>query len=125
MADLISRFIQFSQQVRLYHWATKTYSRHIASGSLYEKIDALIDTFIETLQGKMKEQRISYSKISIKLKKIKDSQIEKVLSDFKDFLVNDVEKYLDESNMSNTDLKNIRDEMLGLVNQHLYLFSLK
>jgi hypothetical protein len=40
--------------------------------------------------------------------------------------------YLDEmgdkthnAGISNTDLKNIRDEMLGLVNQSLYLFSLK
>jgi hypothetical protein len=125
MSKLISRFILFSQQIRLYHWGTKSYARHVASGSLYEKIDGMVDRFVETLQGKLDDRRISYDNIKLKLKNYKDDEIENVLVHFKEFLVNDVETYLDEMNMSNTDLKNIRDEMLGLVNQSLYLFSLK
>ncbi len=125
MSKLIPRFIWFSQQIRLYHWSTKSYARHIASGSLYEKIDTLIDQFVETLQGKLEERRISYDTLKIKLKNHKDDEMDNVLSNFAQFLANDVEMYLDEMKMLNTDLKNIRDEMLGLVNQSLYLFSLK
>jgi len=44
-------FLQFKNQVKLYHWKTDLYARHVASGDLEEKISELIDRFIEVLQG--------------------------------------------------------------------------
>ena len=123
MSKLLTVFLSIQQQIRLYHWKTMSYSRHIASGQLYTSIDTLIDKFIETFQGKMDGKRIDYETISITLYSVNDNEMINILKDFKEFLVSDVEKIV--KGMSNTDLKNIRDEILAQVNQTLYLFSLQ
>lgn len=127
MSQLLPVFIFITNQIRLYHWHTRNYARHIASGDLYDSIDKLIDNFVETLQGKMEDDdyRIEYQSIKVKYNKLDDEEIIEVLKNFKDFLVNEVESYLNDMEMKNTDLKNIRDEMLNNVNRTLYLFSLE
>lgn len=127
MSQLLPVFIFITNQIRLYHWHTRNYARHIASGDLYDSLDKLIDNFVETLQGKMEDDdyRIEYQSIKVKYNKLDDEEIIEVLKNFKDFLVNEVESYLNDMEMKNTDLKNIRDEMLNNVNRTLYLFSLE
>ena len=51
--DILPKFF-FSIQInlKLYHWQTNSYARHIATDSILTKIDPLIDTFIEIYQGK-------------------------------------------------------------------------
>lgn len=39
-------------QIHVYHLQTKSYSRHKALETFYEKIDDLLDNYIETFQGK-------------------------------------------------------------------------
>jgi len=128
MSSLLSIFLTFSQQLQLYHWKTKCYPRHVESGKLYKSIQDLIDKFVEVLQGKL-GNRLKYKKITLKLSDRHNNEktILKLLANFKEFLVKDLEEFLDtiSEKMSNTDLKNIRDEMLSNVNQTLYLFSLK
>ena len=127
MSQLLPVFVFITNQIRLYHWHTRNYARHIASGELYNSLDKLIDNFIETLQGKMEDDdyRIEYQSIKVKYNKLDDEDIIEVLRNFKDFLVNEVESYLNGMEMKNTDLKNIRDEMLNNVNRTIYLFSLE
>ena len=120
MADIIRFFLQFSAQIKLYHWQSMTYSRHVASDSLFNSILPLIDEFIEVYQGK--NQRIMVPKdTSLPLFNLTDSNILEYLESFKSFLVEDIPVVLD--NMTNSDLLNIRDEMLGLINKTIYLFS--
>ena len=123
MSSLLVRFLTFQQHLRLYHWSTRCYARHVASGTLYETIDKLIDKFIETMQGKLgKRQRIEYKNLSFSLSNLSDKDAPLLLHDFTQFLENDLNRFLEKVN--DTDLKNIRDEMIGNINQALYLFSL-
>jgi len=119
--QLLERFLSFQQQIRLYHWTTRSYARHVASGSLYESLDKKIDQFIETLQGRHTIKNVS---LNMKLYSMTDKEIVKELHRFCDFLAKDIEEMLDELSIS-SDLKNIRDEMISLTHQTLYLFSLK
>ena len=107
----------------MYHWSTKKYNRHIESGNLYEKIDTLIDQFMETLQGKLGP--VTYKKAMLKLRSTSDSGILGDMNKFKIFLSRDIELYLNRFSHMNNDLQNIRDEMLGAVNRSLYLFTLQ
>ena len=50
--DLLKELLYFETQIRLYHWKTKVYSRHVASGNLYKKMDDFLDKFVEVYQGK-------------------------------------------------------------------------
>ena len=119
--QLLERFLSFQQQIRLYHWTTRSYARHVASGSLYESLDKKIDQFIETLQGR---HTIKNVRFKMDVWSMTDKEIVKELHGFCDFLAKDIEEMLDELSIS-SDLKNIRDEMISLTHQTLYLFSLK
>ena len=121
MSTLLTTFLTFQNQVRIYHWRTHSYARHVSSGNLYEEIDELIDKFIETLQGKT--ERITYDQITVKLFKLQDDEMVELLTNFAVFLEEKVEAFLKKVGNS-SDLKNIRDEMVGKVNQTKYLFSL-
>lgn len=122
MSKLLLTFLTFQTQLRMYHWSTKKYNRHIESGNLYEKIDTLIDQFMETLQGKLGP--VTYKKAMLKLRSTSDSAIIGDMNKFKIFLNRDIELYLNRFSHMNNDLQNIRDEMLGAVNRSLYLFTL-
>lgn len=39
-------------QIHIYHLQTKSFSRHKSLENFYKKIDKLLDTYIETFQGK-------------------------------------------------------------------------
>jgi hypothetical protein len=120
---LLKTFLEFPTHIKLYHWRTKSYSRHKASDELHEKMQDLIDKFIEILQGKL-GMRVSLNTDNLTIHMLNDDSAEEYLKDFKKFLMIDLEDILEKTNMRNTDLLNIRDEMMGVVNQTLYLFSL-
>lgn len=121
--SLLHVFLYFQNQVRLYHWKTKSHPRHNASGDLYKDLDPLIDLFIESLQGSKDNgnYRIPYDKFELEFKSVGEKEIVVVLTSFKDVL----EKQIDKIISKNSDLANIRDEMLSEVNKTLYRFSMK
>lgn len=122
--DIIKTFIKIQTELRFYHWSTYLYSRHIASGNLYESLNKDIDSFVEIFQGKYK--KIDFNEIkNIKFSSYNDQNIDTLLLDFKTFLVYDLEQFLDNGVMLNTDLKNLRDEILSKVNKTIYLFTLQ
>ena len=118
---IVYTFFKFQHELKLYHWQTYSYSRHKASDKLYEKIIDLIDTFIEIYMGKF-GKRVQLSNRPLVIRSFSDQTIIRFLIQFQAFLV-DLEIQLPKG--KNTDLLNIRDEMLGVVNQTLYLFTLQ
>ena len=80
IGDIISIFLTFLNDVKIYHWQTKKYARHVASGDLYKKINDTIDTFVETMQSN--GLRIKLKKTKITLKICNDNEIIKVLDNF-------------------------------------------
>jgi DNA-binding ferritin-like protein len=108
--------------IKLYHWNRKSFSQHKATDELHERLSTHIDKFVETLLGK-KEDRIKniHSKIPIINAKTKHTFREQIYQ-YREYLVN-MDKCLDRTR--DTDLLNIRDEILGDINQFLYLLTLK
>ena len=49
--ELISRVFEARNVAHLEHWATDSFSFHLASGDFYDKSIDLLDDFIETYQG--------------------------------------------------------------------------
>ena len=86
-----------------------------------------MDKFIEILLGKLHGDRINLLSVhSIPLIDFPvngDDQMKSKINDFKSYLVH-LEPHLAKLNMTNTDLLNIRDEILASLNQFLYLLSL-
>ena len=111
--------------VKLFHWKTTSYSTHKATDELYEKLNANIDEFIEILLGKT-NSRINLTK-NKKIRLIdlsSPNELKREVEKFKKYLV-DLNDNSVMKKMSNTDLFNVRDTILGHLNQFLYLLSFK
>jgi DNA-binding ferritin-like protein len=106
--------------VKLYHWRTRSYSQHKATDELYSKLNEHIDSFIEILLGKdqsrikMLEKRIDL----IDASNVNDFRAR--IFEYRTFLI-DINMYFD--SRRDTDLLNVRDEILGDINQFLYLLT--
>ena len=118
-------FFEFLLMIKLFHWKTHSYATHKSTDDLYSKFNEHIDKFIEVLLGKT-GVRIDLTNVkSIPLYDLNNqSELVKKVDSFKNYLVGlSDNKAL--SSMSNADLFTIRDEILGDMNQFLYLLSFK
>ena len=116
--NVIGPLIQFQQQLRIFHWQTESYAQHKAFGRIYESLDGLVDSFVETYMGKFGRAKPTLT-YYIELKSLNGNVVNDVLDGFVG--------YLDDMNNENlsTDLLNIRDSILGEVHTLKYLLSLK
>jgi DNA-binding ferritin-like protein len=119
-SHIVKVFLEMLNMVKLYHWKTHSYSQHKATDELYAKLNEQIDHFVEILLGK-DESRIKTIEKKIELvdfKKVGDFKSR--IYDYREFLI-DLNMYFD--TRRDSDLLNIRDEMLGTINQFLYLLT--
>jgi hypothetical protein len=122
---IVIMFLQMLNTVKLYHWKTTSHSQHKATDDLYSELNSSIDTFVETMLGKSGSRVNLTGTHSIPLLDYTDlSGFKKEVEMYKQFLINmDNDSNL-KSNI-NTDLMNIRDEILGHLNQFSYLLTFK
>ena len=52
LVDMIATLLHSQTQVHIFHLQTKTYSEHKALQNYYEGIDGLVDSIVESYQGK-------------------------------------------------------------------------
>jgi DNA-binding ferritin-like protein len=115
--------------VKLYHWKTTSYSTHKATDQLYSDLNEKIDEFVEILLGK---PNITIQKrnalLNVRLIKLNhynnNNDFRKQIEQYKTFLIN-LSTVKSFNVPSNSDLMNQRDELLALLNQFLYLLTLK
>ena len=118
--QIITTFLEILNTVKLYHWETKTYSIHKATDDLKEKLELNIDRFVEILLGKC-QTRINLIQSRIKLIDVKKNGIIKQkLFEYKRFL-SDFSMIFNAR--TDGDLLSVRDDILGDINQFLYLLS--
>ena len=118
-------FLEMLMMVKLFHWKTYSYATHKATDQLYDSLNDNMDKFIEVLLGKTGSRIDLMGKKSISLIDLnsQESLKSKIMS-LKNYLVGlDNNKAL--STMSNSDLFNIRDEILADLNKFLYLLTFK
>jgi DNA-binding ferritin-like protein len=124
--EITVKFLEILLMTKLFHWKTFSYAIHKATDELYTKLNSNIDTFIEVLLGKSGGIRMNLMhQRSIRLMDLNSNEaLKKKIDEFKAYLV-DLENRKELQSMSNTDLFNIRDALLGDLNQFLYLLTFK
>lgn len=122
--DVTVKFLELLIMIKLFHWKTLSYATHKATDELYSKLNEHIDTFIEILLGKTKIRTNLLNKHKISLIDLSNKeQLSKRINLYKSYMINLSNNSFIRS-MSNTDLLNVRDEILGDLNQFLYLLTL-
>lgn len=118
---IVRYMLQMLMTVKLYHWNTLSYSVHKATDDLYGELNTLIDQFVEILLGKTKREIIETK--TLLLKTFKDNKsFEKEIETYKKYMVNLGEIF---NEKENSDLLNVRDEILATLNKISYLLTLK
>jgi hypothetical protein len=117
----VNFFMTMREQIKLYHWQTKVYSRHKATDNIIEELDKNIDKYVEVYMGKYGRPKLTSRTNSIKLMNLSEPSIVKFVKQCIVYLRADLVKGL---SPQDTDLFNIRDEMLSDLDQLLYLFTL-
>jgi len=119
---IVENFIEMLNTIKLYHWNTHSFSQHKATDELHEHLSEHVDKFVEILLGK-KESRIKHIQRKIPITNIQSKTAFKAkIYQYREYLIG-MNKCLDPKR--DTDLLNIRDEILGDINQLLYLLTLQ
>jgi len=123
--NYITNLLTLQNQMRVFHWQTQkkvgSYAQHVAFGTAYDGLTEHIDDFIEIYQGKKGAIMASGGTFNITLHNLSDNA-EDFVDEYISYLVEYVPQGLDEAD---TDLLNIRDEIMGELNRTLYLFTFK
>lgn len=122
---IIFTFLQMLNTVKLYHWKTHSYAQHKATDELYSKLNENIDTFVEIMLGKQGNRLESKEIVKGVFYNFNNVQkFKNKINEYKQFLINMTKQ--DNLNLTNnSDLLNIRDEILGNINQFEYLLTFK
>ena len=121
-AHIARVFLEMLNNIKLYHWKTKSYAQHKATDELYDKLNGNIDEFVEVLLGK-DESRIKLLKKRVDLMDATNAQDFKTkIYKYRDYLI-EMNEIFDAK--KDTDILSIRDEMLSNINQFLYLLTFK
>jgi DNA-binding ferritin-like protein len=114
-------FFTMREQIKLYHWQTKSFSRHKATDETISELDGHIDTYVEVYMGRYGRPKMTSKTNTIKVQNLSESSIVKFIKSCIVVLQTDLVKHL---KPIDTDLINLRDEMLASLNKLMYLFSL-
>lgn len=118
--DIIKVFFHMQHSIKLYHWQTTVFARHKATDDLLSSLSGLIDKFIEVYIGRYERPKFKNG-LKININELNEISAADTLNVYIKYMKNEIPKFLNEDD---TDLYNIRDEMLGELNKTLYLFTL-
>jgi len=122
-AEMIHVLLTLRNQIKVYHWQTRKHSRHIATDGLTAKLDELVDAFVESYMGKYGRPKFTAKTGVIHLGNFTESNAHHLLEEGIHYLTTHMTKKLDPR--KDTDLLNLRDEIIGELNKVRYLFTLE
>jgi len=112
LVDMVATLLHSQTQVHIFHLQTKTYSEHKALQNYYEGIDGLVDSIVESYQGKY-EIITGYKTI----KTVDYKSTEQVISYFKE-LDENIEK--NRTSVKESYIQNQIDTVQELIYSTLY-----
>ena len=126
--DTVYCFLQMLNTIKLYHWKTTDYPTHKATDQLYSDLNGKADEFVEVLLGKSdaagKNRAMILNVKSINVRSFNNNnELKREIEKYKSFLISFTNNSLMKKQY-NADLIAIRDEILALLNQFLYMLTL-
>jgi hypothetical protein len=119
--ELTLKLVQIQNQFRFLHWQTFGDAKHRAYGDLYDSMNTHLDSFIEAMMGKYGRPSFP-DEFVIAFQDIKSINLQNFVDGIVEFLVSMTDQL---DGRYDTDLLNIRDEILRDINQLKFLLTLK
>ena len=121
-ADHVHFFFHLRDQIKLYHWQTRVYARHIATDQILQRIEKNIDSFVEVYIGKYGRPKLTGAKATITLHNLTEAGATRLIKAAIKMLLGPITRSLRAG--VDADLLTLRDDMVADLNQLLYLFTL-
>jgi DNA-binding ferritin-like protein len=118
-AKIVLFFFELQLNLKMYHWTTESYANHKTTNKLLDKLSDLIDSFVEKSMGAF-TRPVLKSGSSIPIQNMTKTKYVKLLKTAQEYLRGDLEKMISK----NSELLNLRDEMLAELDQSLYFATL-
>ena len=119
-SEIVHLMMTLRDQVKLYHWQTMNYPRHVATNDLVTKLDTNIDQFVEVYISKYGRPKLTGKTSTIHLRNHSDAEATKMIQEAVSWLTEDLTSKLKKTD---TELLSIRDLIVADLNQTLYLFT--
>jgi hypothetical protein len=114
---ILQTFTQWQMTIKLYHFQTDSYDRHKITDDYLSKYLEALDEFMEVYQGA--HGKIQFPKgITVSFDQFDVAGLFEEAKKFEKYLIKDLQKLIDKED---SDLLNLRDEMLGNVRRMVYL----
>lgn len=121
-ADDVNFFFNMREQIKLYHWQTHSFARHKATDDLLDALDKTIDEYVEVYMGRYGRPRMASRNNTIRIQNMNEKMATRFVKQCITYLQGPLVKKLAPTD---TDLINLRDEMLADLNKVTYLFTLQ
>lgn len=119
--NLITDLLIMINQIKVMHWQTSSFAAHKAFDEAHSDLSSLVDQFVEVYQGKKGKIIKSDAGFKIFVSNITDNP-SKLLEEYISMLHGPLAENL--SKEKDSDLLNIRDEMVSVLNKTKYLLTL-
>ena len=116
--SFVGRLFEFHNNVKLFHFQTKSYAAHKVSDELFAQWSELYDRFLEVLQGKLGKRISTIHNCHTRVHTFTTVDMKKYTRLFIKYLKRYHKRY-----MRYTELTNILDEMIASLERFLYLLS--
>ena len=114
--------LRLQGNIKLYHWNTLNYNRHLISDQLYSNLDPLLDQFVELVLARQ-NGKASTQPVSISFQIMTDEQFILYLKQFAQAFIQLANKLFDPT--TDPDIMSVKDDIISAVQQALYLSKMK
>jgi len=116
--QIIAPFLRVLNQLKIYHWQTNSYSQHKAFQKTHDNLSNLIDEFVEVFMGKYGRTKAKFA-YNIEL-----INYDEHFLDFVDSSIVQINEIATNLDAQDTELLNIKDEIVAALQKLKYLLSL-
>ena len=118
-AKMILFMFELQTSVKMYHWQTESYANHKTTNKLFENISKLIDSFVEKYIGVFGRPSMKIGS-SVPVENMTKTKYLRVLKTAQEYFRGPLQKMISK----NSELQNIRDELLAEIDQAQYFATL-
>ncbi len=121
LSSNVNLFLGLHAQLKVFHWQTKGYARHQAFADVRSQLDDLVDEFVEQAMGQY--GRFTLDEESSMIKLVNLSELKPV--EMMETICTALKQMTQDIDSEDTNLLNLRDEILGLAQKMKYLLTLE
>lgn len=117
----VNLFLGLHAQLKVFHWQTKGLARHEAFAKVRETLDDLMDEFVEQAMGQHGRFELNDETKVINLINLSEAKPTEIA----ETICQALKQMTSQIDPEDTNLLNLRDEILGLTQKMKYLLTLE